>query len=149
MIEHRPLHPAGERDQGSVLTLTIILTSVLAIVAISIATYVATGLRNSNAVSDRLEARIAAEAGFDYWIEELTHKRALPCITGGPITIPSGVAGASTVTGTCVPTAPIEGHSTVIISVEAVTPAEVGSRVVATVQVPALDYTTRIVDWSS
>jgi Tfp pilus assembly protein PilX len=149
MIQHRPLHPAEHRDRGSVLTLTIILTSVLAIVAISIATYVTTGLRNSNAVSDRLEASMAAEAGFDYWIEELTHKRVMPCSTSGPITIPSGIAGASTVTGTCVPVTPIEGHSTVIISVEALTTAEVRSRVVATVQVPALDYTTRIVDWSS
>lgn len=135
-------------DRGSVLALTIILTSVLAIVAISIATYVATGLRDSRAVSDRLEASIAAEAGLDYWIEELTHKRALPCTATAPISIPSGIAGASTITGSCTPK-PGEAHPTVVITIEATSPSDVRSRVVATVQVPAFDHTTRILDWSS
>ena len=149
MMRHRVRSRVDGRDRGSVLVLTIILTLVLSIVAISIASYVATGLRNSNAVSDRLEASIAAEAGFDYWIEELTHKRAMPCDASTPISIPPGVAGASTVTGTCAPTAPVEGHPTVVITVEALTAGDVRARVVATVQVPALDYTTRVLDWSS
>lgn len=139
----------GHGDQGSVLVLTIVLTAVLSVVAISIATYVATGLRNSNAVADRLEASAAAEAGLDYWIEELTHKRELPCTTNAPISLPAGVAGASTVIATCAPVAPAHGHPTVIITVDAISPADVQGRVVATVQVPASDYTTRILDWTS
>jgi Tfp pilus assembly protein PilX len=140
---------SNRRDQGSVLVLAIVLTSVLAIVAISIATYVATGLRNSNAVSDRLGADTAAAAGLDFWIEELAHKRATPCTAPTPITVPPGLAGGSTVTATCTPTTPVEGHPTVIITVEALTPADVRGRIVATVQVPAFDYTTRILDWTS
>lgn len=141
--------PPPPRDAGSVLVLAIILTAVLAVVAISVATYVATGLRNSNAVAERLEASAAAEAGLDYWIEELTHKRAMPCTVAGPITVPSAVASGSEITGTCTPREQVHGHPTVIITVDAVSPTDVRSRVVATVQVPVSDYTTRILDWSS
>ena len=110
----------GDRDQGAILVMVLVMTVILGVVACALGTYATTGLRTS-AVTDRRTERVsAADAGLRVGVELL--KKSPSACSGsvvindlavsvscasvtdasrlGPFRITSSVAvGSATVTG--------------------------------------------------
>lgn len=79
-------------DRGSVLVLTLVVSVVMAMVVVAIATYVSTNLRYARLVEDRADSLATAEGGIEYTVELL--RRGYPC--GGTIDeLPVPTNGAS------------------------------------------------------
>jgi hypothetical protein len=72
MIRHdaRP-RAAASRDGGAVLPLVLVLSVVLAVLVLSVATYTATSLRYGTVTADRSDRLSAADAGMRYAIDQL------------------------------------------------------------------------------
>jgi hypothetical protein len=141
-----------ERDAGSVLIITLILTIVFAAIAMALASYAVAGLRTSTVTTQRTAAGAAATAGLYWMIEELTHKHVLPCdgTNPPPPSVPANVApNAASVTVTCSHLGAYGGHPAIRLSATATTTAGHSSTVDAYVQVPNDSYTARVYRWET
>jgi Tfp pilus assembly protein PilX len=68
-----------QRDRGAVLVLALVLTVVLSIIVLGLATYVSTGLRTSKVSTDRTETTAAATAGIYFVVERLSTSSPFAC----------------------------------------------------------------------
>lgn len=73
MTSHR--HP-DDLDRGTALPLVLVITVVLSVVVLGIATYSTTSLRYATVVEDRSDALSAADAGMRYAIDQLKLRNA-------------------------------------------------------------------------
>ena len=92
-------------DSGNILPMVLVMTVVLSVMVIGLATYVTAGLRYSNVVEDRADRLAAADGGLRYGVERLQLQAYAPCFTtlgnaGYKIPFPS-VVNDSTVEVTC------------------------------------------------
>jgi hypothetical protein len=88
----------ADADRGSVLPLVLVLTVVISMVVLAVATYTTTGLRYGRVVEARADRLAAADGGLRYAIEKLELVGHHEC----PTINPPDVNGA-TVTLTCTP----------------------------------------------
>lgn len=102
MIDSRRNHRG---DEGSILPMVLVVTLVLSVVVVALASYVSAGLRYSNIVEDRADRLAAADGGLRYGIERLELQSYAGCFTalgntGYEIPFPTDV-NQSEVTVTC------------------------------------------------
>jgi len=69
------------RDDGSILPLALVMSVVISVVVISLASYVITGLRYGHVVEDRADRLAAADGGMRYAIERLQSSAYAGCLT--------------------------------------------------------------------
>jgi Tfp pilus assembly protein PilX len=141
-----------ERDDGSVLIITLILTIVFASIAMALASYAVAGVRTSKVTTERTAAGAAATAGLYWMIEELTHKHVLPCdgTNPPPPSVPANVApNAASVTVTCTYLGTHGAHPAIRLSATATTTVGHTASVDAYVQVPNDTYTARVYRWET
>lgn len=60
-------------DQGVILVLTLILTTVLAVIVLALATYAVTGLRTSDVTTARTQNGTVTGAALDWYLEQLSN----------------------------------------------------------------------------
>lgn len=137
------------RDRGSLMVLTLVLTTVLALIAIGLSTYVITAMRASRVTDERTRYSAASSAALQWHIEEMTTKRALPCASSATIDVPAPVASdAAAVSLTCAPGPALDGHPTVILTSVASSGSGPVAQVVARVQVPVMSYEAHVITWN-
>lgn len=79
MAAHDTNRPLGTaRDQGSILVLTLLLTVVLATIALALATYATAGARASRVTTELTQDNVAATGAITWAIEEFAAKRLTP-----------------------------------------------------------------------
>lgn len=100
MIRTHP-HPDGTRDRGTVLPLALVVSVVLSIVVVSVASFVATGLRYGGVVESRADRLAAADGGMRYAVERLRLGASRICATNGGDTIDPPDINGATVTVHC------------------------------------------------
>ena len=70
------MHSAQRRDEGMALPLVLILTSVIAVMVVSLASMAATNLRFGRIAENRSDRLTAADAGMRYAIDQLKLRNA-------------------------------------------------------------------------
>ena len=88
-----------DRDRGAMLPIVLIVTVVLSLSVIAVATYVSTDLQYGRVTVDRANRLAAADAVMNYGIDQLKLRNAGCLLGGGSTTLPglnSPVNGAST-----------------------------------------------------
>jgi Tfp pilus assembly protein PilX len=130
------------------MVLTLVLTTVLALIAIGLSTYVMTALRASRVTDERTRYSAASAAALQWQIEEMTTKRSVPCASPQTITVPAPVvADARSVSLSCVPGSALDGHPTVVLTSVASSAQGPVTEIVARVQVPVMSYETHVIAW--
>lgn len=76
MIFRRLTHAKQDRDPGSVLPMTLVLTTATAVVVIALASYVTTNLKAGVITQNRSDRLSAADAGMRYAIDQLKLRNA-------------------------------------------------------------------------
>lgn len=139
-------------DDGSVLVLTLILVTVMAVVVIALAQYVTVGLRTSNVASERTETNADAANAVNWAIEEFAKKQLRPDDSCGAapaylaISVPSGLASnGTTLSLECAQTNPITGEP--VVHLIATSTGDQERMIQATVEVPRYSHGARISDW--
>lgn len=137
-----------QRDEGAILVLTLLLTVVLSVVVLALATYSTVGLATSRVTTDRSRGNAAASAALTWVIEELAAKRlTVDECDGGTITFPSGLIDDGTATTvTCSPGAEVNDSPTVALAGRAVGGVE--TRIVAEIQLPGDRYEAPVLSWT-
>lgn len=131
------------------MVLTLVLTTVFALVAIGLSTYVITALRASRVTDERTRYSAASTAALNWQIEEMTTKRSLPCTTTATINVPPPVvAEAEVVVLTCTPGSVLDGHPTVVLTSVASSGRGPVTEIVARVQVPVMSYEAHVIAWN-
>jgi len=69
------------RDDGSILPLALVMSVVISVIVMSLATYIVTGLRYGHVVEDRADRLAAADGGMRYAIERLQNSAYAGCLT--------------------------------------------------------------------
>src|SRR4051812_5789059 len=59
------------RDEGAILPIVLVISTVCAMIVIALATYVTTDLRYANVVEERADRLAAADGGLRYGVEQL------------------------------------------------------------------------------
>lgn len=147
--------PVRQRtDRGGVLILTLLLTTILALVVIALAQYASTGLKTSDVASLRTETNFDAASAASWAIEELAKKQLDPDADCAPapstsvVPVPAGlVPNGYTVSLTCAQTTPIAGEPVVHLISTVTDGAGVRRFVETTVEVPRYTHGARIADW--
>lgn len=130
------------------MVLTLVLTTVLALVAIGLSTYVITALQASRVTDERTRYSAASAAALHWQIEELTTKRSLPCTSTSTISVPAPVAAeAEAVVLTCTPGPVLDGHPTVVLTSVASSDRGPVAEIVTRVQVPVMSYEAHVIAW--
>lgn len=97
----QPRHPRAARDRGTVLPLALVVSVVMSLVVVSVASFVATGLRYGQVVESRADRLAAADGGMRYAVERLRLGASRICATsGGDYIDPPNING-TTVTVRC------------------------------------------------
>lgn len=138
------------RDRGAVLVLALVLTVVLSLVVVGLATYVSTGLRTSEVSTERTETTAAATAGLYFVVERLSTTDPIACDAsfGVPASATPGDIG---VTVACEKVSTTESPAVYRLSSSTSNGHPAGD-VVALVSVReemAAPRGVRVVDWSS
>lgn len=140
------------RDDGSVLVLTLILITVMAVVVIALAQYVTVGLKTSDVASERTETNADAANAMNWAIEQFAKKQLRPDDSCGEaptyagISVPAGLASNGTALSLeCAQTNPITGEPVVHLIVMSTGVQE--RMIQATVEVPRYSHGARISDW--
>lgn len=149
--------PRG-RDGGSILVLTLIMVTVMAVIVLALTQYVAVTLRTADVASERSETNSDSANVMHWAIEQLAKKRIqitdLPspgsaCADAPAYTllaIPAGlVANGSTTTLECARTNPINGEPVVHLRARSV--GDQVRVIEATVEVPQYSHGARVADW--
>ncbi|MDW3215411.1 MAG: hypothetical protein R8G01_15525 [Ilumatobacteraceae bacterium] len=92
-------HTSGERDDGAILVLVLVMAVVISVVVMSLASYVTTSLRYGTVVEERADRLAAADGGLRYAIERLGNSAYAGCLSnlgtsGFSIDFPVQVNGA-------------------------------------------------------
>ena len=140
------------RDAGSVLVLTLILVTVMAVVVVALASYVTVGLKTSDVASERTETNADAANVMNWAIEQFAKKQLRPDDDCGeapgylPIVSPGGLASnGSSTTLQCAQTTPITGEPVVHLVARSIGDQ---TRVIeTTVEVPRYSHGARVSDW--
>lgn len=90
-----------DRDRGTVLPLALVVSVVLSIVVVSVASFVATGLRYGDVVEGRADRLAAADGGMRYAVERLRLGASRICATSGGDSIDPPDINGATVTVRC------------------------------------------------
>jgi hypothetical protein len=72
---------ADDRDRGAILPLVLVASVVIAMIVMSLATYVSTSLRYGQIVEERADRLAAADGGLRYAIERLQNSAYAGCLT--------------------------------------------------------------------
>src|SRR5215210_7201201 len=90
----------SERDVGAILVLALVLTVIMSIIVIGLATYTGTGLRTSKVSTERTNTTAAAAAGMYFAVETFSVAQDVTCPAS--TAIPSSlIAGDISVTVVC------------------------------------------------
>ena len=142
------------RDRGAVLVLTLILTVVMSVIVLAVASYATVGLTTSAVASERTETNADSSNVMSWAIEQFAKKQFRPedpadCADApayASIVPPPGLAtNGSTTTLQCARTNPMNGEPVVHLIARS---TGTQTRVVeATVEVPQYTHGARISDW--
>lgn len=136
-------------DRGVILVLVLVLCVVLSVIVIALANYAATGLRTSDASTDRTDHTAAATAAAFYSIEQLARTDAIECEADAAVPVaitPADLPAASS----CRKVSTVESPAIYEVSVRTLDGQSSG-RLTATVAVRddmAAPRSVRVVDWS-
>ena len=89
------------RDRGSILPLTLVISVVLFVVVMAVASFTTVGLRYGRVVESRADRLAAADGGMRYAVGRLSSGAARLCATGGPDTIAAPSLNDADVEVTC------------------------------------------------
>jgi hypothetical protein len=92
-------HPV--RDEGAILPLTLVISVVLSMVVMSVASFTTVGLRYGKVVESRADRLAAADGGMRYAVGRLSAGAARLCATGGSDTIVAPSLNGADVEVTC------------------------------------------------
>lgn len=137
------------RDRGAVLVLALVLTVVMSLIVLGLATYVSTGLRTSSVSTDRTEATATATAGIYFVVERLSTTSLVACNASFPV--PQAAApGDIGVTVSCEKLTTTESPATyrLVASTSNGHPAGDLVALVSVREEMAAPRGVRIVDWS-
>ncbi|MFZ9017385.1 MAG: hypothetical protein ACO23O_10350 [Ilumatobacteraceae bacterium] len=144
-----------QRDEGSTLVLTLILTVVMAAIVMAIASYATAGLRTAGVTSDRTLSNIDASNVASWVVEEFAKRTVDPYTTCGESPTYNSVAypaslvdNGSTITAECARVASSGGHLTVLtyhLIVDST--GERNRSVEVLVDVPTYSYGAWVDDW--
>ena len=140
------------QDHGSVLVLTLLLVTVMAVVVIALAQYVTVGLKTSDVASERTETNADAASAMNWAIEQFAKKQLRPDDSCGEapayagITVPAGLASNGTALSLeCAQTNPITGEP--VVHLVAMSTGVQDRMIQATVEVPRYSHGARVSDW--
>lgn len=74
-------HDRDRHDRGAILPLVLVMAVVIAMIVMSLATYVTTSLKYSKVVEERADRLAAADGGLRYAIERLSNSAYAGCLT--------------------------------------------------------------------
>lgn len=144
------------------MILTLVLTIVLAVVVIALATYATAGLATSEITTERNESNAVTSAGLSWYIEELQSKRIEPsdptaCDDGvtlptpAPVIVPVGALPANglSVEIGCESIGEIGFHPAVRLTALGTTLQGTTRSIEVVAQVPRSQYTVQIYTWTA
>jgi hypothetical protein len=151
----RSLDPRRHDEGGAALAMALVMTVALAMITTALASYAMTGSKRSVSASTRLAVTTEAESIANWYVEELTYRRAQACTAApdpnGPlvsVAIPAKLTPPSgTVTLTCQSRGRIDGYP--VVDVVATVARGARSQVSTRVQVSTFQNVIAILAWKA